>query len=194
MHRTLHSGGKSADFSELAHVCHTSAISLGLRDGPGRRRPASARGRGHPGISCKQGLRSPSLASGPGLVAPRAVLLLTQPCPPPTPGWGDSSLGLHAALSPPPVDAQGPGSLPLRGSKTVAQVFEPALGFYSSLGFQNICASSWFCFLLASFVCLPQHPLASSPTPAWNSLNWELLAWAPSPSSPWTGLGFPVPV
>lgn len=49
------------------------------------------------------------------------------------------------------------------------------------------------CILSAPFVCLPQHPLASSPTPAWNSLIGSCRP-ALSPSSPWIKVEFPVPV
>lgn len=74
------------------------------------------------------------------------------------------------------LNVQSPSSLPHRGSAHL-WVFQtsvpPPPGPASSR--------------LPSSVS-PQHPLASSPTPAWNSLNWELSAWAPSPSSPWTVL------
>lgn len=187
MHRTLHSGGKSADFSELAHVCHTSAISLGLRDGPGRRRPASARGRGHPGISCEQGLRSPSLASGPGLVALRAVLLLTQPCPPPPRGGGTAPWGFMLPYPHPlsmprvqvlfPLGAQKPWPkyLSLPWASTRLWVFRISVPPPGS-------ASSWL-------------PLSVSPSTLWPPLprlpGIPLIGscWPGHPPPPAPGLG-----
>lgn len=65
----------------------------------------------------------------------------------------------------------------------------PIIGPQSQRFFKHLFLSSQLHILLqASFVS--HHPPATSPMPAWNLLNRELLTWLPSPPlAPGLGLG-----